>query len=425
MSYRLVIPYLLLWEAIHVGNVGMSLYALFWSVVHPLLATWQVYGYKSQVKWRPLFIFVNFLPGAFLSPLFWLFFQTKASGEEGGGSILWIYIRNQFQKAMFNIIPAFGLGLRYLISQHQLLDRVGWETLLGSLLINGVMAGIWRLTMGRWFAWVGRLAFAVPLVLYHFLPMVFNLGPYVISVANPAFSQPFLWISIFHFVTLRHILSLFMGTSAANRWANRWASYPSDGDLLIKDAREWIKDWWERDGRREPTKAAASTGSSAKTVRSRLASLPPRILNQIEWERDLSIDASIRIGHVTAAYVAPKTLEDLQTILHFTYEHMIPRFVIGGATNVLIANRVDGLVISLKYFTKYSVDPKRRFVEAQAGVPLRQLVQATADAGLAVAGIWLWNSRNFGWGLVHRGHLSQNSFRANDARKWSFNGRDQ
>lgn len=89
------------------------------------------------------------------------------------------------------------------------------------------------------------------------------------------------------------------------------------------------------------------------------------------------------IGGPVLAYIVPKDVDDLATVLRFTREENIPIFFAGSGSNLLVSDSgYDGLVISLeKTFDKLNFEGPK--VTVEAGVKLVKLVKETIKRKLS------------------------------------------
>lgn len=90
-----------------------------------------------------------------------------------------------------------------------------------------------------------------------------------------------------------------------------------------------------------------------------------------------------RIGGNARFYSEPESIEDLMTILAWARKEGLDRFVLGGGSNVLIADDgYPGLVIKLgRAFRTFHIDEKQQFITAGAATPLPLLGRDLARNG--------------------------------------------
>lgn len=91
---------------------------------------------------------------------------------------------------------------------------------------------------------------------------------------------------------------------------------------------------------------------------------------------------SIRVGGPADVILFPKDLDELIKAYRFARRKKIPLFILGKGTNIIVRDKgIRGWVISLTQgLRKIHFDGE--VVEAEAGLPLHQLVQSTVEKGL-------------------------------------------
>lgn len=92
---------------------------------------------------------------------------------------------------------------------------------------------------------------------------------------------------------------------------------------------------------------------------------------------------SLRVGGPADVVLFPKNLEELKKVLKVAKRKKIPLFILGRGTNLIVKDKgIRGWVVCLTQgLRKVCFDGE--FVEAEAGLPLHQLVQTTIQKGLA------------------------------------------
>lgn len=96
----------------------------------------------------------------------------------------------------------------------------------------------------------------------------------------------------------------------------------------------------------------------------------------------LSTMTSFRVGGPAELYVAPQTLEDLQTSLKWAEDQALPVTLLGAGSNLLISDRgVPGLVVSTRHLRYMHFDSDTGQLTAGAGEPLPRLAWQAAERG--------------------------------------------
>jgi len=94
---------------------------------------------------------------------------------------------------------------------------------------------------------------------------------------------------------------------------------------------------------------------------------------------------TFRIGGPATYFFEPRTAEELrETCRRVTRRRDRPVYILGGGSNLLVADDgVDGPVICMRRFERRYLRRFGNLVRVSAGVPLRRLLAAAADWGLA------------------------------------------
>jgi UDP-N-acetylmuramate dehydrogenase len=91
---------------------------------------------------------------------------------------------------------------------------------------------------------------------------------------------------------------------------------------------------------------------------------------------------SIKVGGPADSLLFPKNVEELRKVVRYAKRKNIPFLILGRGTNLVVRDKgVRGWVISLTRGMK-KVKMEEEVVEAEAGLPLQQLVQFTIHNGL-------------------------------------------
>ncbi len=107
------------------------------------------------------------------------------------------------------------------------------------------------------------------------------------------------------------------------------------------------------------------------------------IEGEIRIREELKKHTSLGIGGPADFFVMPSGPEDLVKLLNLVEEGGFPSRILGGGTNLLVADEgVRGIVIRIAGTAGDCVRHGRR-ITAAAGLPLTRLVQAAAENGLS------------------------------------------
>src|SRR3989344_5081587 len=110
------------------------------------------------------------------------------------------------------------------------------------------------------------------------------------------------------------------------------------------------------------------------------AELAARFGERLKKDEPLAKHVNFRIGGPADAYLEAKTTEDAVDAIRIVRRHKVPWVVIGGGSNVLVADAgFRGLVVQTA-FRGWRQEGNR--VTADAGVLSAFLARATVEAGL-------------------------------------------
>ena len=111
--------------------------------------------------------------------------------------------------------------------------------------------------------------------------------------------------------------------------------------------------------------------------------LARELAGAVLFKEPLARHTSYRIGGPAEAYVRPRDLEGVRRVLRIAVQAAVPVFVIGEGSNLLVSDRgVPGIVLNLREAAG-GLRIRDEVVEVGAGLPLQEVVEATARAGLA------------------------------------------
>ncbi len=96
----------------------------------------------------------------------------------------------------------------------------------------------------------------------------------------------------------------------------------------------------------------------------------------------MSKHTSYGIGGPALAYITPKDIEDLSSILKFALNNKIPVFFVGSGSNLLVSDAgIDGIVITPAKSLK-SLKIEENKITAESGVMLGKLVKESMKRNL-------------------------------------------
>ncbi len=102
----------------------------------------------------------------------------------------------------------------------------------------------------------------------------------------------------------------------------------------------------------------------------------------VRYDEPMARHTSFRIGGPADVLLLPASLDELRACLRFVRDRDLPCFLLGGGTNVLVADRgVRGVVIGMSGLAKVWVDGAR--MVAQAGAAVEQLCVTALQHALA------------------------------------------
>jgi UDP-N-acetylmuramate dehydrogenase len=107
-----------------------------------------------------------------------------------------------------------------------------------------------------------------------------------------------------------------------------------------------------------------------------------KIAGTARFDEPLSLHTSFRIGGPADLYVVPSRAEEAVEVLRTCARESIPAFVLGGGTNLLVADRgIRGAVIDLSHLSGIQVG--EAVVTAQAGTSISEVAEAAQARGLS------------------------------------------
>ncbi len=102
----------------------------------------------------------------------------------------------------------------------------------------------------------------------------------------------------------------------------------------------------------------------------------------VKRDEPMAGHTSFRLGGPADLYVAPNSVEDVRTVMRACAGERIPCFLLGGGTNILVADRgVRGVVLDLTGLSGMAVEGS--CVTALAGSPVSGLAERAGRHGLS------------------------------------------
>ncbi len=106
------------------------------------------------------------------------------------------------------------------------------------------------------------------------------------------------------------------------------------------------------------------------------------IAGSLRLSEPMSLHTTFEIGGPADLYAAPASKNELKTLLSFAEEHSLPRYIIGGGANILVADAgIRGLVIDMSGLDSVTRVENRLIVEA--GTPISDVSLRAAEEGLS------------------------------------------
>jgi UDP-N-acetylmuramate dehydrogenase len=107
-----------------------------------------------------------------------------------------------------------------------------------------------------------------------------------------------------------------------------------------------------------------------------------KIEGTASFDEPLSLHTSFRIGGPADLYVLPSNAAEAAEVLGACARESVPAFVLGGGTNLLVADRgIRGAVVDLSRLAGIQVDGG--VVTAQAGTPISDVAEVAQARGLS------------------------------------------
>lgn len=102
----------------------------------------------------------------------------------------------------------------------------------------------------------------------------------------------------------------------------------------------------------------------------------------VRYGEPMSRRTTFRIGGPADAVAEPRTRESLAALLSAARAECLPVFLLGGGANLLVRDGgIRGLVVSTRRLSELKL--KEAGIEAEAGVPVTDLVSAAEEAGFS------------------------------------------
>jgi len=121
---------------------------------------------------------------------------------------------------------------------------------------------------------------------------------------------------------------------------------------------------------------------SLPTQERRSAVIHRALPSSIRSAIDLAPYTSFRVGGQAEWYAEPRTLQDLEGCVAWAQSESLPITILGSGSNLLISDEgLPGLVISMRFLKRSSVNSEEGQVEVAAGTPLPALSRRMARLG--------------------------------------------
>jgi len=103
---------------------------------------------------------------------------------------------------------------------------------------------------------------------------------------------------------------------------------------------------------------------------------------EIRSQVSLADMTTFRVGGIAEWFIAPQTLEELQTSYAWAHEQQLPVTFLGAGSNLLISDQgLSGLVISTRHLRQKDFSVESHQIMAYAGEPLPKLAWQAAKRG--------------------------------------------
>ena len=134
------------------------------------------------------------------------------------------------------------------------------------------------------------------------------------------------------------------------------------------------------------------------------AALRARFGERVQRDAPLAPLTTFKVGGPADLFVAVASEEELRTAVQLAREHQSPLTVLGGGSNVLVADAgVRGLVLKLRNAEVRQVDSGR--IRADAGITINGLVRWTITHGLAGLEAWAGTPGTVGGAIYGNAHF--------------------
>jgi UDP-N-acetylmuramate dehydrogenase len=132
--------------------------------------------------------------------------------------------------------------------------------------------------------------------------------------------------------------------------------------------------------------------------------LQERFGDRVERQAPLAPLTTFKVGGPADFLLAVDSAEELGAAVRLAREHAVPVTVVGGGSNLLIADRgISGLVLRLRRGEVHQVDEDS--IRADAGVTINGLVRWTITHGLAGVEAWAGTPGTVGGAIYGNAHF--------------------
>lgn len=142
--------------------------------------------------------------------------------------------------------------------------------------------------------------------------------------------------------------------------------------------------------------------------------LESRFKNNVKFGEPMSMHTSLRVGGPAEAFVTPENVEDLKTLVKWSWDRRLSYLIIGRGTNLLVKDSgIQGIAIMLtkclKKIDQTDTNTDRVIVTAMAGANLKTLCAYALKQGLEGMNFALGIPGTVGGGIIMNAGTSHGS----------------
>ena len=133
--------------------------------------------------------------------------------------------------------------------------------------------------------------------------------------------------------------------------------------------------------------------------------LESRFKHNVKFDEPMSMHTSLRVGGPAEVFVTPESVEDLETLVKWSWDRGLSYVIIGKGTNLLVKdNGIQGIAIALtkclKKIDQTDINTDGVMVKAMAGVNLKSLCSYALKQGLEGMNFALGIPGTVGGGII-------------------------